>query len=167
MLTTYSSMHGLPFEELMAIYQEGNRENGAILAPFDTEARQIQLAERDFYEYLQGTFFKIPGVLYAIWWEGKKAVSALRLEPYRDGLLLEALETEPSQRGKGYGASLICAVQELLASRGFIRLYSHVNKQNQPSLRVHTHCGFQIAADYAVYVDGSVNSQTYTLKFEK
>lgn len=167
MLTTYSSMHGLPFTKLMEIYQEGNRENGAILAPFDTEARQLQLAEQDFYEYLWGTFFKIPGALYAIWWENGKAVSALRLEPYRDGLLLEALETVPQERGKGYAVSLIQAVQEQLTQQGAVCLYSHVSKRNQPSLRVHARCGFQIISDCAVYVDGSVNSQAYTLKFEK
>lgn len=167
MLTTYSSMHGLPFAQLMEIYREGNRENGAILAPFDTEARQLQLAEQDFYEYLSGTFFEIPGAWYAIWWENGKAVSALRLEPYQDGLLLEALETMPEERGRGYGASLIRAVQEQLMQQGHICLYSHVNKRNQPSLRVHARCGFQIIADHAVYVDGSVNSRTYTLKFEK
>ena len=165
MLYLYTNLRQLPFEQLMTVYEEGNRENGKILAPFDPEARQLQLAEEDFYDYLRA-FFAVPGAQYALWEADGAAVSALRLEPYRDGLLLEALETAPQKRRQGYATELIQAVQRHLGREGAIRLYSHVSKKNVPSLNVHRRCGFQIIEDCAVYVDGSVSSRAYTLRYD-
>ena len=42
--------------------------------------------------------------------------------------------------------------------------YSHVDKRNTPSLRLHEKLGFEISLDHAVYVDGSVYSSSVTLK---
>ena len=105
-------------------------------------------------------FFKTEGAYYLIWEEAGRYVSALRLEPYRDGLLLEALETAPEQRRKGYAAKLMSAAQEFV---GDTKLYSHVHKRNIPSLNVHDFCGFHRILEYAVYTDGSVNDRCCTL----
>ena len=129
--------------------------------PEEPEMRQIQLAEEDFYRYLSQVFFRSSGAVYAVWEENGRYVSALRLEPYRDGLLLEALETAPEQRRKGFAAALIRAVQCFL--EGKTKLYSHVDKRNLSSLKVHEKCGFRRVADFAVCVDGSVNQKMYTL----
>jgi RimJ/RimL family protein N-acetyltransferase len=75
------------------------------------------------------------------------------LEPYRDGLLLEALETAPECRRKGFAAELVRAAQGYAAGT---KIYSHVNKGNLASLRTHEKCGFHRIADHAVYADGSV-----------
>lgn len=166
MLYTARHLRELSFEQLMAVYREGNEENGRILAPFDSQARQLWLAEGDFYSYLRDVFFLTPGTLYAVWTVQGRYVSALRLEPYKDGLLLEALETAPQERGKGYAAALIRAVQELLKDGGVSRLYSHVGKQNAASLKTHQRCGFQIVADSAAYLDGTVSSRAYTMEYD-
>ena len=160
MLYLAHSLSQLHFGSLMAVYGESNRENGREFWPEEPEMRQIQLAEEDFYRYLEQVFFRTPGAVYAVWEENGGYVSALRLEPYRDGLLLEALETAPEQRQKGYAAALIQAVQVFL---GEGKIYSHVDRRNLPSLKVHEACGFRRIADYAVYVDGSVNPKMYTL----
>ena len=122
--------------------------------------------EEDFREYLETVFFRQEGALYALWLREDRCVSALRLEPYRDGLLLEALATAPGERRKGYAGALIRAVQEMLLSRGPVRLYAHVAKHNTPSLRTHSACGFQKIQDSAVYIDGSADSRSVTLLFE-
>ena len=166
MLHLYTTLRQLPFEQLMTVYREANRENGKILAPFDSEARQRQLAEADFYDYLRG-FFAVPGACYATWEQDGEIQSALRLEPYRDGLLVEALETAPEQRRQGYATKLMQAVQQHLEREGTVRLYSHVSKKNAASLNVHQRCGFQIVSDCAVYIDGSVSANAYTLRYEK
>ena len=166
MLHLYTTLRQLPFEQLMTVYREANRENGKILAPFDSEARQQQLAEADFYDYLR-SFFAVPGVCYAAWEQEGVMKSALRLEPYRDGLLVEALETAPEQRRQGYATQLMQAVQQHLEREGTVRLYSHVRKKNAASLNVHRRCGFQIVSDCAVYIDGSVSANAYTLQYEK
>ena len=96
----------------------------------------------------------------AIW----KMVSALRLEPYRDGLLLEALETHPMHRRKGYAKELVTAVMETVGEQ---RVYSHVGKRNVASLNTHLSCGFQRISEQAVYADGSINDRCATLLYTR
>jgi GNAT superfamily N-acetyltransferase len=131
MLFLAKSLQQLRFGELMEVYIEGNLE----------KAEEIGLlqAEQDFYQYLQDCFFPTAGAVYAVWTEESKYVSALRLEPYKDGLLLAALETAPQHRRKGYAKKLIEAV---LAEFEGEKIYSHVSKINEASLAVHEKCGF-------------------------
>ncbi len=167
MLYIARNLKELSFRKLMDVYVEANRENGAELAPQEPEDRQLQIGEDDFYSYLHDVFFKRDGVCYAVWMVDETYVSALRLEPYRDGLLLEALETAPDCRRRGYARNLVQAVQGWLSQRGSVRLYSHVGKQNEASMRVHLQCGFRVIGDSAAYIDGSVNNRACTLLYEK
>jgi len=160
MLLVAKNMNQLHFGELMRVYSQTNRENGAQYFPNETIPRQEMLAEQDFYLYLRECFFKTPDAVYAIWAESGKYVSVLRLEPYREGFLLAGLETAPEHRRKGYARKLMMAV---LAYVGEKKVYSHVSKKNIASLRVHEKCGFGIIADHAVYVDGSAQKDAYTL----
>lgn len=160
MLITAKSMKELSFSDLMEVYAEGNRENAEEFWPDMPEGQRILRAEQEFYQYLQEVFFPVRGSVYCIWQEGEKYVSALRLEPYQDGLLLEALETAPGERRKGYGEALLRAA---LDRCGKTKIYSHVGKWNEPSLKIHEKCGFRQIKSYAVYVDGSVNQRCYTL----
>ncbi len=167
MLYIAHNLRELSFRKLMDVYVEANRENGAWLAPQEPEDRQLQIGEDDFYSFLHDVFFKRDGVCCAMWVVDGTYVSALRLEPYRDGLLLEALETAPDCRRRGYARSLIQAVQGWLSQCGSVRLYSHVGKQNEASMRVHLQCGFRVIGDSAAYIDGSVNNRACTLIYEK
>lgn len=166
MLKIAKSLNALSFGALMEIYIDANKENGAELWPEEPEMRQIQLAEGNFCRYLSDCFFPTPGAVYAIWEVNGNYVSALRLESYRDGLLLEALETAPEERRKGYAAALIQAVQAWLKEQGSVKIYSHVSKRNTASLRTHEKCGFQRIAEQAVYIDGSVNQRACTMCYE-
>lgn len=152
MLHIVRKMRDLDFSALMEIYEEGNRENGEELWPELSAGQQILNAEQAFYQYLRECFFVTPEAVYCIWQENGKSVSALRLEPYQDGLLLEALETAPDLRGRGYASLLIQAV---LQQFGDQKIYSHVSKRNEASLRTHEKCGFHRIAEHAVYADGS------------
>jgi len=163
MLIIAKSMGELSFGSLMEIYVEGNQENGSELYPQEPEPRQIALAEQDFYDYLQNDFFSREGSRYYILAEEGKYVSALRLEPYQDGLLLEALETAPWARRRGSATALICQVQEVLRAEGRGQVYSHVSNHNAASLAVHSRCGFRKILNYAVYLDGSVDRRSQTL----
>ena len=156
-----TKLHEISFAALMWVYEEGNRENGALMHPELPESQQILYAEQAFYQYLRESFFLTKGAVYAIWEEGGTYISALRLEPYEDGLLLEALETAPVYRRKGYAELLIRAVQEAFPQR----IYSHVSKGNAPSLAVHEKCGFRQILDHARYIDGSVVRNAVTLRY--
>lgn len=149
----------LKFSQLMEVYAEGNRENGARRWPDRSENEQILRAEQDFYQYLQEVFFQAEGACYALWEQDGRYLSALRLEPYEDGLLLEALETRPDCRGRGYAAALLQAVLEQETRK----IYSHVSRNNIASLRTHEKCGFCKILDHAVYIDGSVSLDAVTL----
>ena len=158
MLLLATKLQELNFSQLMAVYEDGNRENGELFFPDLSEGQQMIRAEQSFYEYLREGFFSVPGAVYALWVEDGNYVSALRLEPYEDGLLLEALETAPTQRRKGYAEQLMRAVQAQFPEK----IYSHVSKRNVASLAVHEKCGFRQVLDYAKYIDGSISRSALT-----
>ena len=164
MLIVAKYLREIAFGKLMDVYQEGNLENGQDRWPDEPAGRQIALAEEDFYHYLQQVFFKTDGAVYLIWEERGKYVSALRLEPYRDGLLLTALETHPQMRRRGFAEKLVKAALEYAED---LAVYSHVSKTNIASARTHEKCGFEKMLDYAVYADGSVNNRSCTLHYSK
>ena len=163
MLLEFEKLKDISFSKLMAVYEEGNKENAEEFWPDMEEGQRMLRAEQEFYQYLREVFFPTEQARYYVWEEQGVYLSALRLEPYRDGMLLEALETHPSHRRKGYAAKLIQAVQEACPN---VKIYSHVGKRNTASLKTHEKCGFRRIADQAVYADGSVNSRSYTLCWE-
>jgi RimJ/RimL family protein N-acetyltransferase len=163
MLILARNIRDLSFSRLMEVYIEGNLENAEEFHPDLTEGQKLMQAEQDFYQYLNEVFFRTSDAVYAIWEEQGTYVSALRLEPYREGRLLEALETAPPSRRQGYAEKLIRAVQDQFPNQ---RIYSHVSKKNAASLRVHEKCGFRRISEYAAYIDGSVNQRACTLCWE-
>lgn len=164
MLIIAHKLSNLLFSKLMQVYQEANIENGAIRYPHLSPIRQEAAAEQDFYQYLKEVFFRQQNSFYAVWEDEGKYVAALRIEPYQDGYLLCALETDPRFRRRGYATLLMKQVIAYLSALDDGVIYSHVSKRNTASLKTHNNCGFSIAADYAVYSDGSVQSNSYTLK---
>lgn len=158
MLLIAKGLEELDFSALMEIYIEGNLEKAE-----EYGDGGLLRAEREFYDYLREDFFRQRDAFYAVWTERGRYVSALRLEPYKDGWLLEALETAPDDRKKGYAKALIKAV---LVYMGQAKIYSHVSKGNEASLRTHCVCGFRKFQDHAVYLDGTVTHRSVTLKNE-
>lgn len=169
MLKLIHSISGLRFSNLMEVYSESNTMNGMEQYAHLADVEQLNAAEMDFYHYLHSVFFRQENSFYAVWEASGKYLSALRVEPYLEGYLLCALETHPLERGKGYARNLIQGVTRYLAEQGSGIIYSHVSKKNGASLGVHRACGFEIIKDHAVYSDGSVLSNNYTLalKYEK
>ena len=150
MLKMVHSMKELPFGQLMQIYGE----------------RYDVVSQQDFYDYLRQCFFQADGAMYALWLEDDQAVSALRLEPWRDGLLLTGLETAPDRRNRGYAICLLRAVLDWQRGQENVRVYSHIHKQNMASIRVHEKCGFCRISDCACYLDGSVDRRAATYLWE-
>ena len=159
MLYLATKLQSLNFGRLMEVYAEGNLENAEEMWPELPQGQMLLQAEQAFYQYLAEGFFSTKGAVYAVWLENETYISALRLEPYEDGLLLEALETAPAYRRQGYAEKLIRAVQDTFPQK----IYSHVNKRNTASLAVHEKCGFRQVLDYAKYIDGSVARNAVTL----
>ena len=165
MLRLATSFRDFCFSDLLEVYSDSNWEKAADW-PDLPPMFALEMAERDFREYLEDVFFRTPGAVLALWEEKGKCVSALRLEPYKDGLLLEGLETSPVERKKGYATMMINAVQQKLAAQGPVKLYSHVHKKNIASLHTHKKCGFSMVCDHAVYINGNVDYRCCTVMYQ-
>ena len=165
MLKMIDSLSELDFRQLMDLYAETNMFDGKAAYPEHLEGLQVLYAEQDFYIYLE-EFFSEPTAKYAIWIVNGSYMSALRIERYNDGILLNALETAPRARNMGYAKKLILSVLDYLRCDGHGVLYSHVNKQNAASLKLHLSCGFQIISDTAEFLDGSIRPDSYTFALE-
>ena len=151
--------------QLAAVYEQSNREAGRQNSRSRDRNAQLLIGEQLFYEYVL-YFLEDPNSLYAVWTEKGQYVSALRLEPFEDGLLLNGLETRPEHRCKGYATMLVKAVQGYLSDLGSCKLYSHVDRMNEASFALHKSCGFSLLLDYAVFLDGSKHTDAVTLIFK-
>jgi len=164
MLIRANSIGELDFDALMELYREGNAENAAWFYPQEPAEKRMKLAVADFHRYLCEQFFPMENAQYWIWEEDGIYLSALRLEKYQGGLLMEALETHPDHRRRGYAKKLILTVMKQLPANTTI--YSRVSKRNTASLATHDSCGFAKGLDYAEEPDGTINRNTitYTMK---
>lgn len=165
MLKIFRSFQDVNIGKLVAVYEQSNIEKGATDYPNLPENLQVLQAEQDMYAYLE-LFFKQPQSFYAMWCSEDAYLAALRVEPYDDGVILAGLETKPAARGRGYAKNLVCAVLQYCSNMGIHKIYSHVDKENIPSLAVHKSCGFEQISDTAVYIDGSFISTSCTLCYE-
>ena len=166
MLELISSYRQLDIAQLMEVYLEGNLKRGEMVYSYLDTNKQRYRAEDDFLSYLQEDFFRQKGAKYAVWNVDGCYMAALRLEPYQDGLLLEALETAPTSRRKRYAFNLMTSVLDLLQTTDCKFLYSHIHKTNIASLNLHQKCGFRIVADYASYIDGTITHNSCTLRYD-
>lgn len=157
MLIIVKKMGDFPFSKVMPVYTESNlalaRENWPDLP----EAHGLARAEMDFYQYLRHDFFTMGDSFYALW-EDVWVVSAVRFERWREGWLLEGLETHPYHRRRGYARLLLEAVLPSITGK----VYSHVKKGNEASLSLHEKLGFRRMEDTAM-VDGSFDPEYVTL----
>ena len=61
MLTVVNRLKELNFSQLMAVYEEGNRENALEFWPNMEENQRMIRAEQEFYQYLKQVFFPVKG----------------------------------------------------------------------------------------------------------
>lgn len=153
MLKIFRRFWELDFSQLAILYAEDAPES------YDSSV--------ELYQYLKEDFFRVAGAFYAVWCEEGKYVSALRMEPYRDGWLVEALQTLRAERGKGYATKLLHSTLDTSEIPNGQPVYAHVHKKNSSSLAVHRTCGFKRVSECAAFIDGSVYQHSCTLKFIK
>ncbi len=163
MLIVFQAMNQINFGQLMDVYEETNHIRGEEEYPnLFPEERRVRI-EQNLYAYIRENLYAQKNGFCCVWAPEGRYVAALRMEQYKDGWLLTALETDPAARNKGYGKALVNAVLTYMAEQGASAIYTHVNKQNKASLAVHYACGFQRLLEYAVFLDGSVSQKFYTL----
>ena len=113
--------------------------------------------EQDLYAYLREELF--PRGMCCIWQAQGRYVSALRLQPWGDGWLLEGLQTHSAYRRNGYGKQL---VTEALRDLNLPKVYVHIQRNNVASVSLHIACGFQKCKHSRRYPSGSRKLCGYT-----
>ena len=151
--------------KLMDLYAEGNLENAEDFYPDMDRNEAVKKVEAGFLSYLEQDFFRSTNPSYWVLEEDGQWVSALRLNRLQpDFYYLEALETRPDFRRKGYAARLLSEVIDVLKKKGSFRLCDCVSKRNEPSLRTHLKCGFEIVSEEGYdYLSGEASSRHYGL----
>lgn len=123
--------------------------------------------ERDYLSYIKNAFFSSEGNAYVIYESENIWLSALRLYRLQEGFYyIEALETHPQYRRKGYGARLLVGLVDVLKEQGSFRLCDCVGKKNFASLSVHKRCGFEITDEVGHnYLNDETDDRRYSLQY--
>ena len=168
MLLRITKIDDIDERKLMDIYSESNYENTDYFYPEEEDkTAAVRKVEAGFLEFLEKEFFRSEDASYWVLEENGIWISALRTTKIQDGLYyLEALETRPDQRGKGYASLLLSAVTEALKEAGSFRLCDCVSKKNTASLKTHIKCGFQIVSEEGYdYLNGGADSRDFGLEY--
>ena len=154
--------------KLMDVYSESNYENTDYFFPDEADKNAaVRKVEAGFLDFLKNDFFNLTDAAYWILEIDGIWVSALRTCRVQKGLYyLEALETRPDHRRKGYGAILLSSVADSLKKDGPFRLCSCVSKRNIASLKTHEKCGFQIVSEEGDdYLNGEADDRDFGLEY--
>ena len=146
---------------LMDIYAEGNLENTDYFFPDEKDKDvAVKKVEEGFLDFLKNKFYKMEEATYWILEEEGLWVSAARTCMAQPGIFyLEALETKPDERERGYGSLLLAGIIETLKQGGSFKLCDCVSKKNIASLKTHEKCGFQIVSEEGYdYLQGEADA---------
>ena len=163
-LLKFNSYKGIYERKLIDIYAESNWDNTDYFYPDERDkAKAVKQVEADFLDFLEKDFLKQDGSTLWVLEVKSEWVSALRTSKIRDRLYyLEALETSPDQRHKGYASLLLSAVIDALKKDGPFRLCDCVSKKNIASLKTHEKCGFKIVSESGYdYLQKTTNDREY------
>ena len=168
MLKIITEFRQLNTRKLMDVYSESNFENTDYFYPDEADKEAaVKKVEAGFLNYLKNDFFYKNDATYWILELDGVWVSALRTCKIQEGLYyMEALETRPDSRRKGYGAKLLSSVADSMKKNGSFRLCSCVSKKNIASLRTHEKSGFRIVSEEGYdYLHGEADDHDFGLEF--
>lgn len=129
---------------LMEVYRESNKENIFCFFPEVQNAEQgLRMVEKSYIQWLCHEFFKKENAFCYVWKEKGVWISALRIHYIGSNLYyIEALETHPEYRKKGYAEKLINAIVDILKENEFFEIRSYTSIKNIASQKTHKKCGF-------------------------
>ncbi len=161
MFQVITSVKQLKFGQLCKVYADELIRDGRRNYPNLNANMQVLEAEQDFYYFYKDFLEKMRGYCF-VWQIDGVYQSALRIEPYQDGVILTGLQTAPESRRKGCAKALLERTLIYLSEQGIQQVYSHIRNDNLASLKLHLAAGFLKISDYAVYLDGSVDHRSAT-----
>lgn len=132
-----------------SVYIEASYENAKEKYPESEDLTEAMKQEEIYFvEKFLGKFMSKNKNSYYVLEENGVWVSALRLTKLDGYYFMEALETAPAYRKKGYAEKLISEVIMHLGEGAVIR--SNVRKTNIASLAIHKKCGFVIEQENGI-----------------
>ena len=150
MLLKVTEYGKLDERKLMDVYAESNFENTDFFFPDVSDKNTaVKKVEEGFLDFLMNVFFRQQeDASYWVIEENGVWVSALRTCRVEENTYyLEALETRPDQRKKGYASLLLSGVVNEMNKNGAFRLCDCVGKKNTASVKTHIKCGFKIVSE--------------------
>lgn len=113
------------------------------MADMEGEFKDRDEMEASYAAFLK-EFIQNPKQMVFIETDEKQWVSGLRAVESEPGKwFLEAVETMPGKRNRGYGKKLIRHVTEFLKGTGAKKIDCIIGKSNLSSIKMHTDCGFK------------------------
>lgn len=168
MILEINAFHQVNSRKLMDIYGESNRENTSYFYPEIADINEaLAKVECDYLHYIETDFLANHQNRYIILDHDGIWVCGLRLCQIDDSLYyIEALETHPEHRNKGYCAELLSGVIDRLKQRGQYTIRDCVGKENMVSLQIHQKVGFVIYSDTGYdYLHNEIDPGSYGLQF--
>lgn len=168
MLLVFHDAAGLDLGEFTAVYRGSALENCERMYPNEPEApAALARYEREHRAYMEGPFFREEGGVLFVEAEEGRYLSAVKLYPWKEPgrWHVEALETRPEERGKGYGARVLSGAVRTMEKAGAVEILSDVAKTNEASIRTHLRCGFRREAERWTEADGAVTDKRCTMVY--
>ena len=168
MLIEISTFDQVNKRELMNVYRESNIENTDYFYPDVSDKNEaLQKVECDYLNYIENDFLADSRNRYMILELDGIWVCALRLYRMEDKLYyIEALETHPEYRRKGYAAQLLECVIDMLKEHGAYTIRDCVDKKNTPSILTHQKVGFVVYSDEGYdYLQNETDKESYGFQF--
>ena len=148
MLLRIDGYEALDARKLMDLYAEGNRENAEYFFPDDDPATGTAKVEAGFLDFLKNEFLPRPENTCWVLEQDGVYLSALRLTELPERrFYLEALETHPAYRRRGYAKQLLLCVVDALKAGGPLCICDCVGKRNTASVETHKSAGFAIVSE--------------------
>ncbi len=161
------SMDEVNINEFLEIFKESSKENALEWYPESTAEEALEKYENGFLEYMRDTFWKEKGALALLSWKGRY-VSSLRLYTKDENtFLMEALETKPDCRKKGFASEIIRRTISCLEEKyDRIELISYTGKHNIASQHTHAAAGMKNIRDYWENEQGERDETQLTFSYK-
>ena len=136
MLERIENVNEQVIEKMFLLYAES-------MADMEREFKDRDEMEASYAAFLK-EFIENPKQMVFVETEEKQWVCGLRAVESEPGKwFLEAVETMPGYRNRGYGKKLIPHVTELLKGIGAKKIDCIIGKSNLSSIKMHSDCGFK------------------------
>lgn len=135
MLERIENVNEQVIEKMFLLYEES-------MADMKGEFKDLDEMKASYAAFLK-EFIENPKQMVFVETAEKQWVCGLRaVESEQGKWFLEAVETMPGQRNRGYGKKLIRHVTEFLKGTGAKKIDCIIGKSNLSSIKMHSDCGF-------------------------